>query len=332
MQHGSRSARARAPGARLCAQVCQVRPATARMPAGQSCCLACTRSRSPLASSPLATKPCTHNFGHIRRTVQAVYVLHLASVLLPAPLTACGAALLRVCRLACVLQYATFVTPNAAELIAMADAVRQRAGQPLLPRPNLDMVHGAAATHDSGTGSSSSVPAPIVSGPGASSSGRAHAGVVSSGGADASLLVALLQQLAAFAAVLLGAGAQHVVLTLGSLGAALISRHLLAAGEGASRASSSSSPGSSSSACSTACWDQGGRERGAGSSSREGTAASVEVVHMRALPAEVVSVSGAGENLAAAQCAMLHARPCLPLLQRLAPPPSSCRSTHVPRT
>ncbi|GLI65002.1 hypothetical protein VaNZ11_008428 [Volvox africanus] len=99
-------------------------------------------------------------------------------------------------RLVPALPYATFVSPNAAELMSIADEVRRVAGLPLLPRP--------ALPSDAGDG-------PRTGGGG--SGGEREA---------AGLVVELLRQLAAFAEVVLAKGTSCVVLTLGSLGAALI--------------------------------------------------------------------------------------------------------------
>lgn len=87
------------------------------------------------------------------------------------------------------LPYATFVSPNAAELMSIADEVRRRAGRPLLPRPVLgdDPEGGSRAdsTHGSGDGE--------------------HSG--SGGGRRSSEpVVDLLRQMAAFAEVVLAQG------------------------------------------------------------------------------------------------------------------------------
>ncbi|GLC33240.1 hypothetical protein PLESTB_000355700 [Pleodorina starrii] len=109
----------------------------------------------------------------------------------------------KAARLVPALSYATFVSPNAAELMSMADEVRRAARLPLLPRPVLP--------DDSGERSSSG---------GSGSKGGTGGG---GGGREPSELVEeLLRQLAAFAEVLLAQGTSCVVLTLGSLGAALV--------------------------------------------------------------------------------------------------------------
>ncbi|GIL76087.1 hypothetical protein Vretimale_5705 [Volvox reticuliferus] len=80
--------------------------------------------------------------------------------------------------------------------MSMADEVRRLAGLPLLPRP--------ALPSDAGDGP------------------HAGGGSIGGGREAAGLLVELLRQLAAFAEVVLAQGTYCVVLTLGSLGAALI--------------------------------------------------------------------------------------------------------------
>ncbi|KAG2491320.1 hypothetical protein HYH03_010326 [Edaphochlamys debaryana] len=150
--------------------------------------------------------------------------------------------------LAPALPHASFVSPNAGELMALADQVCRAAGLPLLPRPLLPDDEGAAGAGArqgqqegeagpgaaGGAGSPGSTPG---SGPGGDGTGAGlGAGGSSTGGAAGASpggaagaatgggepVVELLRQLAAFAEVVLAQGTGCVVLTLGSLGAALI--------------------------------------------------------------------------------------------------------------
>ncbi len=131
-------------------------------------------------------------------------------------------------RAARALPHLHWVTPNANELVALADEVRAQAGLPALPRP---CARGDEAPLPAGW------PRGVPAEP--------------------------LQGLLPFAACVLRAGARRVVLTLGAQGAAL----LRLAGRG------------------------GG--------------AAVRVTHLPALPAEVESLSGAGDTLVGGLAAAL---------------------------
>ncbi|KAG2422599.1 hypothetical protein HXX76_010381 [Chlamydomonas incerta] len=265
----------------------------------------------------------------------------------------------KAARLAGALPYATFVSPNAGELMSMADEVRRRAGLPLLPRPQL-------ADDSPAPGSSSGSSSDAASGSGAEG-GRAEGG---GGVAGREPVVELLRQLAAFAEVVLLQGTLCVVLTLGSLGAALITLASTedAAGSGSSGGGSRSTalepveacsssrscssgavsahpcsgaePHASAAAVLTASALQGrcrlraphaqsepsslrrslttGAVAGAASAAAATAAAAaaaaarapyrLEVLHLRALPAEVVSCNGAGDTLVAGMVAALLQR------------------------
>ncbi|KXZ50894.1 hypothetical protein GPECTOR_14g142 [Gonium pectorale] len=94
------------------------------------------------------------------------------------------------------LPYATFVSPNASELIAIADEVRRVAGLSLLPRPGLPDDTPAAAAAEAGPGPSRSADAPADG-----EAMMAPAGVRRL--EPESLVVELLRQLATFAEVVL---------------------------------------------------------------------------------------------------------------------------------
>ncbi|KAG2450845.1 hypothetical protein HYH02_004679 [Chlamydomonas schloesseri] len=288
-------------------------------------------------------------------------------------------------RLARSLPYATFVSPNAGELLSMADEVRRQAGLPLLPRPQLPDDSPAASTPATGAsgGSSSSSSIDVGSGSGAASRGDASG---ADAGRDPDPVVELLRQLTAFAEVVLLQGTLGVVLTLGSLGAALITLagtdDAAAGRSGSARAleplDACSSPGSGgstthSSSCggggvsarpcsgggdglvaqdataaaagaahapcrlkaaapaqpgprclsraltssslgltafAPAAAGGGGGGGGGGGVAQQGPSSSyrLDVLHLRALPAEVISCNGAGDTLVAGMVAALLQR------------------------
>ncbi|GFR48532.1 hypothetical protein Agub_g10428, partial [Astrephomene gubernaculifera] len=142
-------------------------------------------------------------------------------------------------RLAPSLPYATFVSPNAAELISLADEVRRSAGLPLLPRPSLpgdppslpafsgsgggSADHGGSGGDGSGgSNGSGSGAEPAHCHAEAAAAAAAGGGGVMLVGVVPEPVVELLRQLAGFAEAVLSQGTSCVVLTLGSLGSALV--------------------------------------------------------------------------------------------------------------
>jgi len=165
------------------------------------------------------------------------------------------------------LPYLTFITPNAMELVSIAEEVCKQSNKPFVLGPMLSKVQ-QHAIHGSYADSSS-------------------LGDGSNGSSNGGDLEHLLEELAQCAAVLLQAGTQHVLVTLGSRGAAIFSCPLRLRGKQQGHSS----------------LDLNGHEQ----ARREDGLEVVECVHLPALPplGPVVSTSGAGDTLVGGLAAAL---------------------------
>ncbi|KAF5837299.1 hypothetical protein DUNSADRAFT_4562, partial [Dunaliella salina] len=168
------------------------------------------------------------------------------------------------------LPYLTFITPNAMELVSIAEEVCKQGNTPFELGPMLSVVR-QHAIHGSYVDSSS-----LGDGSNSSSSNSSSSGTV---------LEHLLEELAHCASVLLRAGTQHVLVTLGSRGAAIFSCPLHRRGRGQGHSSL----------------------RNSHEQARRMEELEVECVHMPALPPSgpVISTSGAGDTLVGGLAAAL---------------------------
>ncbi|GAX79447.1 hypothetical protein CEUSTIGMA_g6888.t1 [Chlamydomonas eustigma] len=212
------------------------------------------------------------------------------------------------------LHLITYIKPNAGELISIADAIREQQGLPALPRPQLSDPDHEPAPSSSGRPEHSEKGQAIMP---SDHSIKMHK--------DAGLgIPSDIQQLVPFAGILLSTGLRYIVLTLGGQGAALMMMsqqddryHAAAVREDNALMSGNRTEGATVQLLHPQQDDRyhaaAVREDNALMSGNRTEGATVQLLHpqqmvvmyMKALPAKVVSLSGAGDALVGGMTAAL---------------------------